>query len=74
MLEVKAFRRDKVVRIQCEDEDEFNYLVEGLQDKDRLLRLAHDLPYSPLASAIYLLGRAKLRVPPGGDHDVWETS
>jgi len=73
MLEIKAFETDRVIRVQCETEEEFRYLVKGLQDKTRLLQLSHDLPVSPLASALLLLGHAKLKVPTGGDHDVWET-
>ena len=73
MIEIKAFEADRVIRVQCETEEEFRYLVKGLQDKTHLLQLSHDLPVSPLASALLLLGHAKFEVPTGGDHDVWET-
>jgi len=73
MLEIKAFRRDLVVRIQCEDEREFDVLVEMLKSRKDLLRMAHDESVDLIAGALILLAKAKLRVPPAGDHDVWET-
>ena len=73
MLEIKAFRRDKVVRIQCETEEEFDVLVEMFKIRRGLVWVADSKPADLMGDALRLLAKAKFKAPTGGDHDVWET-